>query len=87
MKFETEYEFRVVCKSFHSAPGHHDHVWAKDTFKLTKWYADKLSDDMAGQKMAALELPYQVQARMVSQWAKVNEGWTGGPESPEDSSE
>ncbi len=80
MEFETEYEYRVVCKSFHSAPGHHDHVWAKDTLKLTKWYADKLSDDMAGQKMAPLELPYKVQVRVLSEWIAVDEGWSESDE-------
>lgn len=64
---EARLEFRVVCAS-HGTPGHHEHTYVKRSLKLCHSYAAKLDQRTKGDQMRAMEVPFQVQVRIVSDW-------------------
>jgi hypothetical protein len=67
-------ELRVVCKSFGKVPGHHEHKFVKDSMELVERYRKKLTGDVEGTRIADVELPYRIQARLVSKWTDVPDG-------------
>lgn len=67
---EVAIEYRVVCASF-GEPGHHDHSWAKENPALVERYRQKKDRELAGQKMAPLEVPHRIQTRAISDWRDV----------------
>jgi hypothetical protein len=60
-------EVRIVCAGYGQF-GHQEHVWTKARPSLAKKFIEKKTTEMTGTRFAAMELPYRLQVRAVTDW-------------------